>query len=386
MLLYYYSDTLLISWVLMLIFGGYMLFGKNPSRPIFKPYIQSRRILGIGYMLFSIMYFLQWKYDFRDYIPSIATGLNLSSYYLIALCFGISFISLLDNSFMNKKRIIKGIIKWLLFTLIIVIDLFLINGKFQSYILICSSIFFIGDVTRIIILFFRTYHQALNKMENYYSDNIDGFVRWLIKSVHAIIIIGLSGGIITFLPKKAVTIYAILGIIVLSYVFFSLINYLVDYEQIEIAIEDNKFTHTTENEIDPTAYAIQDNNEVSIEKEKENENLNKQIIENYLPKWIKEKKFLQQGITIEQLCREIGTNRTYLSSYINTEKKCTFRHWIAQMRIDYAKDLMLGNSDITIGEVGEKVGYSEAHFVRLFTQFELISPAKWRQNQNVQNG
>lgn len=46
---------------------------------------------------------------------------------------------------------------------------------------------------------------------------------------------------------------------------------------------------------------------------------------------------MKLGITIQDLSREIGINRTYLSNYINETYQTNFNGWINDLRIEEAK-------------------------------------------------
>ncbi|WP_289773330.1 helix-turn-helix domain-containing protein, partial [Phocaeicola sartorii] len=86
--------------------------------------------------------------------------------------------------------------------------------------------------------------------------------------------------------------------------------------------------------------------------------------------------------TIQQLAAELGTNRTYLSDYVNSKYSLTFRNWIAQLRIDYSKRLLIGNSALSINTIAEMTGYSYNNFITVFTKMNRISPSQWRKEHS----
>lgn len=95
------------------------------------------------------------------------------------------------------------------------------------------------------------------------------------------------------------------------------------------------------------------------------------------------KGYLIQGLTIKELAETLHTNRTYLSVYINTSLNTTFRDWITQLRIDYAKQRMANHPDQKITEIAEASGFlSQSHFMKTFKDKEGCSPAKWRKTKN----
>lgn len=77
--------------------------------------------------------------------------------------------------------------------------------------------------------------------------------------------------------------------------------------------------------------------------------------------------YLQQGLTREMLCREIGVNRTYLSQYLRREGK-TYYQYINALRIRYAMQLYEQNPTITLAEVASQSGFKSLPTFRKFWQ------------------
>ena len=98
-----------------------------------------------------------------------------------------------------------------------------------------------------------------------------------------------------------------------------------------------------------------------------------------LEKWTAKGGYHENGITVEKVANQLLTNRTYLSNFINTQFKCTFRDWINNLRIEESKNLLIEEANLSIEQVAHKVGFaSDSHFGRVFSAHEGSSPAKWR--------
>ena len=78
--------------------------------------------------------------------------------------------------------------------------------------------------------------------------------------------------------------------------------------------------------------------------------------------WIKTDGYVQKGLTIKELSEILHTNRTYLSAYIKTTYKMTFREWITGLRLEYAKNILKEHPEIN----------------KSFADKEGCTPAKWR--------
>ena len=106
-----------------------------------------------------------------------------------------------------------------------------------------------------------------------------------------------------------------------------------------------------------------------------------EMITQQLDKWVNNKGYLIQGITINTLSSDLGINKTYLSSYINNELNITFREWVNNLRIEYAKIIMLNNPNKINDEIAEMSGYaSRSHFIRVFTDVVGETPSNWKKN------
>ena len=147
----------------------------------------------------------------------------------------------------------------------------------------------------------------------------------------------------------------------MAYIVFSFNNYLMFVEKIDISQED-----TIQECIESTA-AI-------------SETLSYAGIENKLQSWIKQKKFLSEGITILTLCAELKTNRTYLSCYINTAYGCSFRDFVSKLRIDEAKKMLKEETPKELHEIATITGFSStSNFHRTFKKYEEKTPSSYRE-------
>lgn len=82
---------------------------------------------------------------------------------------------------------------------------------------------------------------------------------------------------------------------------------------------------------------------------------------------------VREGDTLQTL------NRTYLSAYIKTTYKMTFREWITGLRLEYAKNILKEHPEINIQKLAESSGFlSRSNFIKSFTEKEGCTPGKWK--------
>lgn len=92
----------------------------------------------------------------------------------------------------------------------------------------------------------------------------------------------------------------------------------------------------------------------------------------------KEKIYLNPHLKLSDIAVEIGTNRTYVSTFFNKEAGCTFYDYVNGFRIEHACNL-LNNSTESIRSIAEHSGFnSPQSFIRVFYKIKGVSPSEYR--------
>lgn len=104
-----------------------------------------------------------------------------------------------------------------------------------------------------------------------------------------------------------------------------------------------------------------------------------EVIKDRLAEWIEQRGFLNARLTIIQLSKIIGINRTYLSNHINSTYGLNFNLWVNHLRIEEAKQLIKQSPKRNLSEIAEQIGFTDlAHFSKQFKLQEGVSPSEWR--------
>ncbi len=329
------------------------MFGKMPNKERMENYVRARRIVGVAVFIWGSHMLLHWCFKFRETNPEMASSINFISYYCGSNLFGWSLISLLNHKYLSKKRVKTDIIKITAYSAFILCNLIFFSGQIASILLHIAAAYFVIDITMLCRRFFVSYSKAKKQVESYYSEDINSFIQWLNNCTYCIIIAGLIGAAMAFAPIWCNTIYTLFGVLIFLYVFISFQNYLMYYEYVDAAIK------------------VKDDPEIDLHNCKKEKYA---IIKEQIDIWIDQKGYLINEINIEDLARKFGTNRTYLSTYINEMYKCNFRQFILSMRIEEAKKILSENTK-NISEVSEAVGFSTpSHFSRSFKNIVGCSP------------
>ena len=368
-----YSFSLYTALPLMLFFGFYFLFAKTPEKKIFKNYLRSRQTMGIAMLLLSANYSVHFFFGIRFKNADSAILMNMSTYFLCYSLFSSALIMLLDRFYITKRRVWTHIILWIIFSTLSGVVLFLLPSgimqKFSLFALAAWLVVFGVVLARRVIIAYRRAIRIFNETQ---ADDIGAYIEWLSIFTYWALIFGVGCGLLTFLPDEYVFIWILSSIPFYSYLFYSYQNYLLFYEQVENAFEQD----------------IQSEEELLTNSETEHEIVSeKEVPKSYtefierVDNWIKTDGYVQQGLTIKELSEILYTNRTYLSAYIKTTYKMTFREWITSLRLEYAKNILKEHPEINIQKLAESSGFlSQSNFIKLFSEKEGCTPAKWKKS------
>ena len=367
-----YSFSLCTALPLMLFFGFYFLFAKTPEKKIFTNYLRSRQMMGIAMLLLSANYSVHFFFGIRFKNVNSSILMNMSTYFLCYSLFSSALIMLLDRFYITKRRVWTHIILWIIFSTFSGVVLFLLpSGIMQKISLFALAVWLVvfGVVLarRVIV----AYRRAIRIFNETQADDIGAYIEWLSIFTYWAVIFGVGCGLLTFLPDRYVYIWVLSSIPFYCYLFHCYQNYLLFYEQVENAFEQD----------------IQSEEELLTNSGIEPEMVSEEVPESYtefiekVDNWIKTDGYVQQGLTIKELSKILYTNRTYLSAYIKTTYKMTFREWITSLRLEYAKNILKEHPEINIQKLAESSGFlSQSNFIKLFSEKEGCTPAKWKKS------
>lgn len=367
-----YSFSLCTALPLMLFFGFYFLFAKTPEKKIFTNYLRSRQMMGIAMLLLSANYSVHFFFGIRFKNVNSSILMNMSTYFLCYSLFSSALIMLLDRFYITKRRVWTHIILWIIFSTFSGVVLFLLpSGIMQKISLFALAVWLIAFGVVLARRVIVAYRRAIRIFNETQADDIGAYIEWLSIFTYWAVIFGVGCGLLTFLPDRYVYIWVLSSIPFYCYLFHCYQNYLLFYEQVENAFEQD----------------IQSEEELLTNSGIEPEMVSEEVPESYtefiekVDNWIKTDGYVQQGLTIKELSKILYTNRTYLSAYIKTTYKMTFREWITSLRLEYVKNILKEHPEINIQKLAESSGFlSQSNFIKLFSEKEGCTPAKWKKS------
>ena len=351
--------------------GIVLLFGKVPLAAEYLPYRKAKRCLAITYFImgFNLVVYLaiSSSADWKALNPYIKCT-DFIFFYLEAIFFFSTFFYLLDEKYMSWRNFRKGWAIFLLSVVLMITSTIGVFGKVDAW--VSWFPFFILFVQYVLFLrrFYILYNEKRRKLENYFAEDMQQFMSWIKKSIILVILTN----VLSFTTLLGGIIYNYLfQVYVISanfYIAISFINYAAMYGKLnsaEVTDRERMETDTKEQKISQT-----DNYE--------------QLFGEQVKRWISEKRFLAPQLTIDDLAAEMGTNKLYMSRYINRKHGDNFSTWITKLRLEEAKSYMRENPNVKQEEVAIYSGFSSSsYFSRVFSRFESKTPAAWRKEQNV---
>ena len=214
--------------------------------------------------------------------------------------------------------------------------------------------FVFGLAITIIIL--SAVFERNNRIKEYFSEDSEISVVWVRKAILALFF---SLFIWTFLQWDSTwagdSVYFLVSIIVWTYIYSMAIKHkVVDIPGSE-DIQENVYDQDEPQDIIPGI-----------------EELLLRAMEEQAP-------YLNPKITLSDLASTVGTNRTYLSEYLNKSLQMTFYEFINNHRVKKAVEIMAESPGLTLAEIAEKSGFnSQSTFNRAFMKNVGMQPARYQ--------
>jgi len=361
-----YDHLLIITIVITLVFGLALLFLKVPKNERLKNYRLFRIVMGCHYLFLCIANILEIGISPKDIDIQLIRCLVLSIGSLLAFTMTFSYIALINPGYITLKRILKNainiviIISSLFFAYFFPEDKTYFNAVF-SFIAVYYSILLIW-YTR---LFIKIYKEYRFKVDNFYMEENVAEMQWVYVSFITSLFLGIFSLVSAIFAESMIVTVLFNAYIGIFYTFYGIrfINYAFQFQlYIEPVLSEEKTQETT---------IVEDNTQYTL--------LQKNICD-----WTKNENYLQTGLTLGELAKQLKTNRTYLSAFINETEHKTFREWIHDLRIEKSKEIMLEFPKLSIAEISVKVGYNDgSNFNKQFVKKTGISAQTWRMEHSL---
>lgn len=358
-----FKNVLLCAAIVTFLLGHFLFFIRVSKKPIYRPYRVSRRLLASSYWIMSLD-LLIWFIAFKEPCSWPYTIFyDVILYYILCILFSYGFCHLLNHSYISKRRIIRDFFSWIVTSCFAVASWCVADELLGRILSLIADLLLFAYIVIFIVNFRTIYFRNFKILANYYSEDMLRMVNWINKSIFLMVIFSLMSIFVMFQGMIANLVFQIYAIVLNVYIVTTFINYGFKFGEIEKAYQDWRLSQS----------------KMTTNHQEDNCSMADNLIESKLKLWVAAKKYLAVQFTIETVAQEIGTNRNYLSRFINENYHVNFSEWVALLRIAEAKRLMICDKNVRLENIAYQSGFSSAsYFSKVFSRLVGCSPAQWR--------
>lgn len=372
--------SLVVGVMTSLILGLLLLLIRVPNTEYSKKISNTKNTIAVCFLLCTVFFFLTLRYSG---IPDYDVFSSLMMFVITALSSVIlsnSLINLLATESLDTEKFFLNI-SVVAAASYVLIKSFWWDDGWQKVTVISVSIFlFIIQGAAYIRKFIRSYRRSVKQLELYYDEEEDSKVRWIRFCYIIMMLTQMFILVYMLLPRGMMKVYVLFYSLFMLYFAANFISFLGSHKLLLDA-----FAHKTLSgqEIIQLLNERKDNKEKKAQKEEQKgfNDAEFRKIEKALERWVMEERFREYDKTREEIAEELNTSKEYLHLYFATRKRVDFRTWRTELRIDYAKKLLLSDRKSSTNIIGEMSGFSDrANFYRQFVKMVGCSPKEWRES------
>ena len=356
---FYFSVSLMLAFI------------KSPGGDIYRPYRQSKRMLTVAFASMSANLFAWCVMTTGNWVQfnyAIAC-IDIILFYLEELLLCYSFCHILSNSFLSRRRITKDAAQMGAASMLVLAPLLPSLAAHWRMCLLTAVIIMVENIAELALLFRKQYKLNGELLDNYFSDDTHRFVRWTSRSIVLLIISWVFALVTMFTNVYVNWVFQIYMVSLNLYIAVNFINFAPAYGNIARAYLPEDTSDT-----EPAA-----NCENSSNTDTESNTLAEKITT-----WVEAKKYVGAQFTIDELANALGTNKNYLSFFINERYGMNFSAWVSRLRVEEAKRLMAANPCRKLEDIAYQVGFSSpSYFSKVFSLHEGVAPTVWRKEKST---
>lgn len=344
-----------------------------------RRYEWSRWLILAGMTGLAIQYLLQMLLGFRAKSDDLGAIFNILVY---TPCFTTIAMGIYNIEATHTNRRKMCIVCTCIYVAIIAVFCIGHNNSGSFNIgnwLYAMLVLFGADVAYCIYMIMIEMRKRRKMLESMTGGDMLPYVRYARASVFALFFSTLT---MPFVILSTTLLYIIGPLALLSILFFNLsfvalgYNYVpteefLDKEEEEsAAIADEEIESSNGQDAEPTDSK---ENLQSISQERQI------FIKESLDKWCEELGYKDTTVNMFTLSRSLNISKNELSRYFTSCLNSTFRIWLAEVRFEAAKKMMLDYPDYSNDIISAECGFSSRSYLyRIFKEKEGCSPTVWR--------
>ena len=344
-----------------------------------RRYEWSRWLILAGMMGLAIQYLLQMLLGFRAKSDDLGAVFNILVY---TPCFTAISMGIYNIEATHANRRKMNIVCTCIYAAIIAVFCIGYSNSGSLNIgnwLYAMLVLFGANVAYCIYMIMIEMRKRKKMLELITGDDMLPYVRYARASVFALFFSTLT---MPFAILSTTLLYIIGPLALLSILFFNLsfvalgYNYvpteeLLDKEEEESAALADEITESSDGQDVESADSKETLPSFSQERQA--------AIKEKLDKWCEELGYKDTTVNMFTLSRSLNISKNELSRYFTSCLNSTFRIWLAEVRFEAAKKMMLDYPDYNNDIISAECGFSSRSYLyRIFKEKEGCSPTVWR--------
>ena len=344
-----------------------------------RRYEWSRWLILAGMMGLAIQYLLQMHLGFRAKSDDLGAVFNILVY---TPCFTTISMGIYNIEATHANRRKMNIVCTCIYAAIIAVFCIGYSNSGSLNIgnwLYAMLVLFGANVAYCIYMIMIEMRKRKKMLELMTGDDMLPYVRYARTSVFALFFSTLT---MPFAILSTTLLYIIGPLALLSILFFNLsfvalgYNYvpteeLLDKEEEESAALADEITESSDGQDVESADSKETLPSFSQERQA--------AIKEKLDKWCEELGYKDTTVNMFTLSRSLNISKNELSRYFTSCLNSTFRIWLAEVRFEAAKKMMLDYPDYNNDIISAECGFSSRSYLyRIFKEKEGCSPTVWR--------
>lgn len=340
-----------------------------PRRMVNNPVARHTNwLMVIGLVLLVIQFLLQYRLGLRSMGVIPAVILNLLFFIPCSYLFCIGELYLLRQGYVRKHEWWIGVGVWLFVAALFVsvsvnshASLFSDNPGTRG-VVVAGSILYALMQCYYSYLHFRELRLIRKALSNYYDSDRSDLLHWMRNSMLIMVLLPLFVPLFIFGPQCLLMVYGLLMFAGIYFLVISFVCYIVS----------NDANTVMEAERPVVEKAVSEKLVPTMDES------DRQRIDLSVNRWLANKGHLKSGINIQNVADELKIPRYQLNNWLKANKQESFSSWLAALRIEEAKRLMIAHPEWSNDVIAEQSGFSSrSYFHTVFHKMTGLTPAKF---------
>lgn len=368
-------DTLIFASACVIAALGGLLPGiRFPSGKEWRNLRVACGYLALGCLILaalSVLNLLMQGYLIHDYTENRSVEdvlvLLIASYQ--ALLFTMMLLTFIQPLYVRKERVVPQAAVITVAGGVLFLSLYLWEPAFP-FVLYTAMAAYLCQLVYYTILFRKKYTLCLRQMEEYYDEDEDHRLQWVRSGFYIALAIGVMALCTFFANRWVYDAFIVIYTAFYVYMVCRFLNY-----------KNNEVMFVLPAVIRETGVTKKENRQSRETRNRQYMTEREQKFKVALEEWMKEKKFSEKDIGVEEIAHSLGTDSSFLRYYFRTYMENDFRTWRSELRIREAQQILDQNPYAALSQVCERVGFNDkGNFHRQFQKITGTTPAHYKQD------